>query len=142
MVVKNAGIKPARGRPRTSALPRAEQLRHAKRAQRERSRAQGLVECRLTLSDQDAEMLKCRARQPGFTEELHDFLAAGLIDVDAYENLKMLLWNRQERYLDAETAFRLYERNWRHVDRRNMSAAERALIDRLADQFGNGVLNV
>ena len=68
MVVKNAGIKPARGRPRTSALPRAEQLRHAKRAQRERSRAQGLVECRLTLSDQDAEMLKCRARLPGFTE--------------------------------------------------------------------------
>ena len=142
MVVKNAGIKPARGRPRTSALPRAEQLRHAKRAQRERSRAQGLVECRLTLSDQDAEMLKCRACQPGFTEELHDFLAAGLIDVDAYENLKMLLWNRQERYLDAETAFRLYERNWRHVDRRNMSAAERALIDRLAERFGNGVLNV
>ena len=73
---------------------------------------------------------------------MHDFLAAGLIDVDAYENLKMLLWNRQERYLDAETAFRLYERNWRHVDRRNMSAAERALIDRLAERFGNGVLNV
>ncbi len=142
MVVKNAGIKPARGRPKTSALPRAEQLRHAKRAQRERARAEGLVECRLTLSDQDAEMLKCRARQPGFTEELHDFLATGLVDVNACENLKMLLWNRQERYLDAKTAFRLYERNWRHIDRRNMSVAERALIDRLADQFGNGVLNV
>ena len=117
-------------------------LRHAKRAQRARARAEGLVECRLTLSVEDAEMLKCRARQPGFASELHDFLAAGLIDVDAYENLKMLLWNRQERYLDAETAFRLYERNWRHVDRHNMSVAERDLIARLAAQFGNGVLNV
>mgnify|MGYP001618086983 FL=1 len=62
--------------------------------------------------------------------------------MDDYDNLKTLCWNRRARFLGAEEAFRLYERNWRHVDRINMAEAERALIARLAERFGNGVLNV
>ena len=65
-----------------------------------------------------------------------------LVEVGAYENLATLCWNRRDRYLAAEEAFRLYERNWRFVDTRRMKPAEHALIERLATRYGNGVLNV
>ena len=141
-IAKPRAAKPMRGRPRTSALTRAEQLRRAKQAQRERSRALGLVQYQIELPRADAERLKAGVRQPGFAQRLKAFLDDTVIAVDDYANLKLLCWNRSVRFLGAEEAFRLYERNWRHVDRGNMRDAERALIARLADRFGNGVLNV
>jgi hypothetical protein len=139
---RHRAAKPARGRPRTSALTRAEQLRRAKRAQRERKRALGLVHYQIELSRADAELLKAGVRQPDFAQRFKAFLDDTVIAVDDYDNLKTLCWNRRARFLGAEEVFRLYERNWRHVDRGNMTQAERALIARLADRFGNGVLNV
>jgi len=135
-------VKPTRGRPRTSTLPRAEQLRRAKRAQRERARALGLVHYQIELPRADAERFKAGVRQPDFARRLKAFLDETVIAVDDYDNLRALCWNRTTRYLGAEEAFRLYERNWRHVDRKNMIDAERKLIARLAGRFGNGVLNV
>jgi len=140
--VKHGAVKPARGRPRTSALPRAEQLRRAKRAQRERARALGLVHYQIELPRADAERLKAGVRQPDFARRLKAFLDETVIALDDYDNLRALCWNRTTRYLGPEEAFRLYERNWRHVDRKNMTDAERTLIARLADRFGSGVLNV
>jgi hypothetical protein len=141
-VAKQHPAKPARGRPRTSSLTRAEQLRRAKRAQRERARAGGLVHYQIALPRAEAEQLKAAMRQADFAQKLKALLEETVIAADDYANLKALCWNRGERFIGAEAAFRLYERNWRHVDRGNMTEAERALIARLADRFGNGVLNV
>jgi hypothetical protein len=141
-IAKPSAAKPMRGRPRTSALTRAEQLRRAKRAQRERARARGLVHYQIALPRAEAERLKAAMRQADFTRRLKVFLEETVIAVDDYDNLKALCWNRRQRFLGAEEAFRLYERNWRHIDRGNMTQAEQALIARLADRFGNGVLLV
>ena len=141
-IVKQSAAKPMRGRPRTSALSRAEQLRRAKRAQRERARTRGLVHYQIELPRADAARFKAGLRQPDFAQRLKAFLQEKVIAVDDYDNLRTLCWNRAARYLAAGEAFRLYERNWRHVDRKNMSDTERALIAGLADRFGNGVLNV
>ena len=65
-----------------------------------------------------------------------------LIEIAAFENLKGLCWNRRERYLSAEEAFRLYERNWRHLDRAALSGDEAALIDALSREFSGGRLLV
>ncbi len=139
---RQRAVKPRRGRPRTSALTRAEQLRRAKRAQRERARARGLVHYQIALPRAEAERFKAAMRQADFTQRLKAFLEETVIAVDDYANLMTLCWNRRARFLGAEEAFRLYERNWRHVDRINITEAERTLIARLAEQFGNGVLNV
>jgi hypothetical protein len=130
------------GRPRTSPHSRREQLRLAKRAQRRRERAAGLTAVHLRLGAADAERLRAAMVRPGFARRLRGLLEEALIDVASYENLKALCWNRRDRYLGDEEAFRLYERNWRFVDRRRLKPAERALIERLATRYGNGVLNV
>ncbi len=130
------------GRPRTSPLPRREQLRHAKRAQRERERVAGMTVVPLKLAAHDAERLRAAMARPDFVRELRGLLDEKLVDTAAFENLAALCWNRRDRYLHAEEAFRLYERNWRLVDARRMKPAERALVERLQARYGNGVLNV
>ena len=131
-----------RGRPKASLLPRREQLRLAKRAQRARERAAGMTAIPLKLGARDAERLRAAMARPEFTRQLRGLLDDALIEIAGYENLAALCWNRRGRYLGAEEAFRLYERNWRLVDQRRMKPAERALIERLAARYGNGVLNV
>jgi hypothetical protein len=131
-----------RGRPRTSLLPRAEQLRRAKRAQRARDRAAGRVLCQVKLSPALSERLRNALTLPGFEALLGQFLAEELIDVREYPELALLCWNRADRFLPAREAFALYERNWRFVDPARMSARERSLVDRLARRYGKGVLNV
>ena len=129
------------GRPKTSPLSRREQLRLAKRAQRERERAAGLTAVPLKLAARDAERLRAAIARPEFARHLRGLLDDVLVEVAAYENLAALCWNRRDRYLGAEEAFRLYERNWRLVDQRRMKPAERALIERLAARYGKGVIN-
>jgi hypothetical protein len=130
------------GRPATSPHARREQLRLAKRAQRERERRAGVRDVTLKLPAREAERWRAAVSQPGFAQRLGRFLDEELIEIDAYENLKGLCWNRRGRYLAAEEAFRLYERNWRFVDTRRMKPEERELIQRLAARFGNGILHV
>jgi hypothetical protein len=130
-----------RGRPRKNPLPRHEQLRVAKRAQRARDRAAGRVLCQVKLSPAVAERLRHALRLPGFEARLGQFLAEQVIDVREYPELALLCWNRADRFLPAQEAFALYERNWRFVDEKRLSARERGLLDRLARRYGNGVLN-
>lgn len=129
------------GRPRTSPLSRAEQLRAAKRAQRERERQQGVVSYAVKLPSRDAERLRAGMARPEFVRRLQAFLEEHLIPVEKYENLAALLWNRTDRFVTDAEAFRIYERNWRFVDERRMKRAERALVDRLVSKYGNGVLH-
>lgn len=130
------------GRPKTNPLSRREQLRLAKRAQRARERAAGMTAVPLKLAARDAERVRAAMARPEFAHRLRALLDDALVEIAAYDNLAALCWNRRDRYLGAEEAFRLYERNWRLVDQRRMKPAERALIERLAARYGNGVLNV
>lgn len=135
--------KPRRpGRPRVSPLPRTEQLRRAKRAQRERDREAGFVLCQFKLKTPVAERLRRALAIPGFDAELGEYLKNAIVDVRDYPNLQLLCWNRADRWLADRDAFGLYERNWRFVDTKHLSDHERSLIDRLAAKYGNGLLNV
>ena len=65
------------------------------------------------------------------------------IHVEQYPQLRDLCWNRPANtVLGGEDALALYERNWRFVDVEQLTAVERALIDQLVSEYGNGVLNV
>jgi hypothetical protein len=130
------------GRPKTSAYSQREQLRLAKRAQRTRERTAGAVVVPLKLAARDAERVRAAMARPEFTSRLRGLLDDALVEIAAYDNLAALCRNRRDRYLGAEEAFRLYERNRRLVDQRSMKLVERALIERLAARYGNGVLNV
>lgn len=58
-----------------------------------------------------------------------------------YPELALLAWNRDPaRPINAEEAFALYERNWRHVDKERLTAREADLIRDLTDRFGHGHL--
>ena len=140
--MKKAPVPRGPGRPRTNPLPRAEQLRIAKRAQRARDRQAGLVLCQLKVRPPLAEKLHAAAGLHGLDERLERFLDDAIVDVRRYPNLALLCWNRTDRFLTDRDAFGLYERNWRFVDTKRMPREERKLIGRLAAKYGNGVLNV
>jgi hypothetical protein len=129
-------------RPPAGVLRRREQLRQAKRAQRGRDREAGLVLCQVKLRPETAEKLRRAIAIAGFEDTLARFLDQSLVDVQAYPNLKLLCWNRAERFIPAADAFSLYERNWRFVDEKTLLPAERELIERLTQTHGAGLLNV
>ena len=65
----------------------------------------------------------------------------GMVRVDEYPNLRLLRWNLKAPYVTRRDAFSLYERNWRLVDHAAAPAPERAFIDDLAREFGQGLIN-
>ena len=130
------------GRPKVNLLPRAEQMRVAKQAQRQRDHAAGLALCQVKLRKEVAVRLRQALAIPGFDAELEKFLAEAVVEVAKYPNLKLIAWNRVDPLLTARDAFCLYERNWKFVDTKNMDAAERELIRRLTETWGRGVMNV
>jgi len=133
---------PGPGRPKVNPLPRAEQVRVAKRAQRERDRSAGLALCQVKLRKAVADRLRQAVAIPGFDAELEQFLEDAVVEVGKYPNLKLIAWNRVDPFLTARDAFGLYERNWRFVDTKNLTADERDLICRLTERWGRGVMNV
>ena len=64
------------------------------------------------------------------------------IEIAHYPNLRLLAWQLHRERIGEAEAFALYEREWRHVDVRNLSVDECRLIRCLADTYGHGVLNV
>ena len=140
---KTAPIKsPKRGRPKANPLPRKEQLRVAKRAQRQRDRAAGLALYQVKLPRKVAERLRHAVAIPGFDAELERFLDDAVVEVRKYPNLRLVAWNRVDPFITERDAFGLYERNWKFVDTKNMTDGERQLIRRLTEKWGRGVLNV
>ena len=133
---------PRPGRPKSSPLSRLEQMRVAKRAQRERERASGITVVPIKLDVRDAERLRVAMQQTEFGARLGLLLDDIVVEVAAHENLALLCWNRRARFISGEDALHLYERNWRLVDQRRIKPAESELIERLAVRYGNGVLNV
>lgn len=130
------------GRPRRSSLTRREQLCIAKREQRERQRERGMVKVELTLSAETAQKLKAIGMRNSLPTAIETWVEQHVVDIDQAPGLREIAWNRKDRFLRAEEALALYERNWRFVDQVNLLPAERKLIERLVAQFGNGVMNV
>lgn len=65
------------------------------------------------------------------------------IHISEYPQLRLIAWNRcDDELIEEDEALALYERNWRHVDREQLTEKEQQLIDRLVIQYGNGVFNV
>jgi len=130
-------IRIAAGAPRLStddaavAQERRAQLRLAKRAQRERERVAGRTAVQLTLPRELAERLRIAQHMPRFEERLSDALDGWLVEVRNYPALSDLAWNLTDRFLTADDARAVYERNWRHVDQRLLTGHERTLIRRL-----------
>lgn len=141
-MTKPPAVPRPRGRPKSNPLPRREQLRLAKRAERARLRANGVTQYPVKLPREAAERLRTGMKTAGFAARLHAFLEETLVPVRDYPNLAAVTWNRVDALITDEEAFRLYERNWRFVDTRTMPPHERALIARLTAKYGNGVLNV
>ena len=124
-----------------SPLTRAEQLRAAKRAQRQRERRAGLTTVELRLTAEQAERLRAAMKIPGFEPTFDRFLENLVVDIDRWPGLRELAWNRADRWISSEEALSIYERNWRFVDPGELSQEELDLIDRLKQQVGGGVLN-
>lgn len=60
-----------------------------------------------------------------------------------YPQLKRLAWQlKGTTEVTAEEALDLYERNWRHLDQKKLSANERQLIERLLARLGRSRLLV
>lgn len=131
-----------RGRPKTSPLTRAEQLRAAKGAQRQRERRAGLTTVELRVPADQAARLRAAMNARGFRQALGRFLHDEVLDTGQWPTLRALAWNRADRWIPAAEALALYERNWRFVEPARLSREEAALIDELKNRFGKGVLNV
>ena len=130
------------GRPKVNPLPRIDQLRIAKRAQRQRDRDAGLALCQVKLRKDVAERLRNALAIPGFDAELEKFLEDAIVEVRKFSNLKLLAWNRVDQFLTERDAFDLYKRNWKFVDTKKMADRERELIRRLTEKWGRGVMKV
>lgn len=56
--------------------------------------------------------------------------------------LRSILWTGREREaIPAREAFRHYENQWRHVRDARMGRKERELVQRLAREYGRGLIN-
>lgn len=129
--------------PQTHPAPgdlRREQLRLAKRRQREKEKQQGLVTYQLRLPERLADKLKVGNKHREFTAALKSFIDDQVLCLDDYESLALLAWNRSGRFVTRSEAFQLYERNWRHVDGDALSDKERKLINDLAREYGRGII--
>ena len=120
---------------------RREQLRLAKRAQRERERKSGLAHVQLRLPRVLARKLTAAARHEGFEKALNRALDETVVNIEEFPALAELAWNRADKWIGAHDALRLYVRNWRFVDARKLVPRERALIKSLSARFGGGPLN-
>ena len=129
------------GRPRTSHLDRAEQLRAAKRRQRARQRRENIVPIQLELPAEQAERLRVARRGTAFASRLEALLDEAVVDIQAWPTLRELAWNRRDRWIPAEEAFSLYERNWRFVDPARLEPEEARLIERLRTAHGGNSLH-
>ena len=64
------------------------------------------------------------------------------LQLSDYPQLADLCWSRTGTTIDERDAFALYESGWRFVDQEHLSHEEQALIEKLTEHYGNGLLNV
>ena len=120
---------------------RLEQLRNAKRRQRDRDKADGFSLYQIKLPTRLVEKLKAGMNEESFVARLFDFVDKEIVDVRDYPTLKLLCWNRDQAFITRKEAFQVYEGNWRHVDESKMDQSELNLLATLKNEFGQGVIN-
>jgi hypothetical protein len=96
----------------------------------------------MRLPEDHARRLRTAVDTTEFRDGLEKLLDETVLELDAWPVLKELAWSRKNRWILAEEALALYERNWRFVEPERLSKTEAALIDRLKNRYGGGVLNV
>lgn len=64
------------------------------------------------------------------------------INIDEYPQLATICWNRKIRTVEEAETLTLYEAGWRFVEKGRLTTSELDLINKLAEKYGNGVLNV
>lgn len=64
------------------------------------------------------------------------------INIDEYPQLSTICWNRKSRTVEEIETLQLYESGWRFIEKEQLTFLELQLINRLAEKYGNGVLNV
>jgi hypothetical protein len=121
---------------------RKEQLRQAKRRQREKDRDAGLVLFQFKLPARLLDKVKKGLSNESFTEKFYDLLKHEIIVIEDFPALQLLCWNLRTRLLTRKEAFDLYERNWRHIELSSLTTHENQFIDELKIEHGQGVLNV
>lgn len=66
-----------------------------------------------------------------------------MIRIADYPQLKDAAWYIAENALFTdEEALAFYERNWKYIEEDKLQPNELALIHRLVDEIGHGILNV
>lgn len=120
---------------------RKQQLRLAKQRQRARERQAGYDLYQVRLEAHLIKKLKIGMRDPEFVEQFSRFLESEIIDIRAYPNLNLVAWNRHQPLMTRQTAFRLYERNWRLLSSDDFDVDERDFLDELKSEFGRGVIS-
>ena len=120
---------------------RLEQLRNAKRRQRDRDKADGFSLYQIKLPTRLVGKLKAGMNEETFVARLFDFVDKEIVDVRDYPTLKLLCWNRDQAFITRKKAFQVYEGNWRHVDESKMDQRELNLLATLKNEFGQGVIN-
>ncbi len=58
------------------------------------------------------------------------------IRIADHPQLKRIAWQLADTELTAKEAYALYQRNWRHIDKKALDDRERDLVRRLANRFG------
>lgn len=106
-----------------------------------KERERGLEHVQLKLPRSTAEKLRMAMREPGFAGTLDRLLEDEVVTIADYPALADIAWNLAVTHLPARQAFALYERQWRFVDERTLTPAERQLIDRLAVRYGAGIIH-
>ncbi len=65
------------------------------------------------------------------------------VSLSDFPQLSAIAWHcRGVEDLAEDEAFALYEAHWRHLDPSQLDDRERALIERLIQEYGGGLLNV
>jgi len=95
----------------------------------------------LRLPAEQAARLKAALASPRFAPALDRMLDELVVDLRRWPVLRELAWNRADRWIPADEALGLYERNWRFVEMQPLDREEAALVDRLKARHGGGLLN-
>lgn len=139
-----ARIRARRAQQRVSATVVAEAAGMARATLHRIERGEPSVTMGAYLSAVDAVGLRLELVDPNAAPATSPGAALpAAVRLDDYPQLKRLAWQLQGvEELSPAAALGLYERNWRHIDQASLTAAERALVQALAQQLGGGRLLV
>lgn len=62
------------------------------------------------------------------------------VDATIYPQLRLLLWDRNNKNLTEKEAFYIYEKNARYLERDTITTEEAKFLDMLTHKYGHGVM--